>query len=521
MKLLAALVGLFCIPVACSAETGTNDIDTVVLMVVDDLGWSDLGFRGSGIQTPNLDGIARAGAVLDQYHVCRACSPTRASLMTSRYVTRYGLQSGVLEPAKPYGVPLNETFLPQRLPSGWTKHAIGKWHLGYFEWPYTPTFRGFESYFGYYSGGEDYFTHIAYNGGFDLQLQEGARCGPGCAQADWASQGRYSTHLYTERAQEVLNRTKPDEKVFVYLAYQAVHCPAEVPKQYSDPYNFSNPQRNVFAGMLAALDEGVGNITRTLRELGRWDSTLFVVTSDNGAPTTGCGGAQGGQNWPLRGGKCSAWAGGNRVVSFAKGPGIPAGSTVSDLAHAVDWGVTILSFIGAETNRTRPDGFPLDGVDLGPALRGETNGRPARDDVLLEADPYAYPYTPGFNGDQHSTPYYAIRTAKYKLMIGDPGQPGILDAYYCTGPPCPASHDNKANASAAPKYNISTVLLYDLEADPYETTNIAAQYPQIVRDLTRRVLSYNMSAASSAKQGLPNDPAADPKLHNGTVWPYH
>ena len=90
----------------------------------------------------------------------------------------------------------------------------------------------------------------------------------------------------------------------------------------------ADPARNTFAGMLAALDEGLGNLTATLRTTKRWASTLFVLTSDNGAPTPGCGGAQGGQNWPLRGGKCSAWSGGNLVPSFIRGPGVRAGEAL-------------------------------------------------------------------------------------------------------------------------------------------------------------------------------------------------
>ena len=111
------------------ASSNATPIDTVVLVVVDDLGSSDLGFTGSGIRTPVIDALRNEGTLLTQYHVYRACSPTRAALLTSRYVTRYGFQSGVLEPKKAYGLFLNETLLPQRLTAlgdGWTSHAIGK-----------------------------------------------------------------------------------------------------------------------------------------------------------------------------------------------------------------------------------------------------------------------------------------------------------------------------------------------------------------------------------------------------------
>ena len=182
----------------------------------------------------------------------------------------------------------------------------------------------------------------------------------------------------------------------------------------------------------------MGNVTAALKAKHRWTSTLFVVTTDNGAPTTGCGGAQGGQNWPHRGGKCSAWEGGLRGVSFAHGPGIVPGTRIPGLAHAVDWLPTILSFAAGSGSGSAPGpprgvgaaaaaaaAFPLDGIDLRPALTGAATA-PLRDTLLLESDPYSF--EPGrrgdadFNGDMHATPYYAVRHKDWKLLLGDPGQ---------------------------------------------------------------------------------------------------
>ena len=409
--------------------------------------------------------------------------------------------------------------------------------MGFFEWPYTPTFRGFDSHLGYLTGGESYFEHKSFNGGYDLRFDRQASCGKDCSEVLWSANGTYSTHLFVDRAEEIISRSAQDENLFLYLATQAVHCPAQVPLEYSAPYNFSDHSRNIFAGMLAALDEGVGNITAALAVAGRASSTLWVVTSDNGAPTTGCGGAQGGQNWPLRGGKCSAWEGGLRATSFVNGPGVRAGIRVQDIAHAVDWGPTMLSLVargqkddgGVVVEGGELLGFPLDGVDQSHALTTATsNGSPAppatppaRDVVLLEADPHASPLDgPTWGGDQHHTPYYAVRKNGHKLILGDPGQPGIVDAWYCTGPPCPESHDNKKNASAAPKLDATSILLFDLESDPSEAHNIAASHPDVVQDLSAIIREYNRTAASSMQQGLPDEPAAAPSLHNGTVAPW-
>ena len=310
---------------------------TILFLVVDDLGTADLGYTGSQIRTPTLDALAAGGTVLSSYYVQRACTPTRAALLTGRYPLRYGFQSGVLEPRKAYGLPLNETLVPQLLRSaGWATHAIGKWHLGFYRWEHTPTFRGFDSYYGYYTGGEDYFSHVAFGGGYDLRLDGSPRCGAGCSRVLWEANGTYSTHLFARRAVDVIRATPTAQKLYLYLATQAVHCPAQAPPEYIAPYKFANPQRNVFAGMLAALDEGIANVSAALRRAGRWEHSLVVVTADNGAPTTGRGGAQGGQNWPYRGGKCSAWEGGLRAVSFAHGPalGVRAGA-----AESASWSI--------------------------------------------------------------------------------------------------------------------------------------------------------------------------------------
>ena len=501
-----------------------TNASTILFLVVDDLGTADLGFTGSQIRTPTLDALAAGGTVLSSYYVQRACTPTRAALLTGRYPLRYGFQSGVLEPRKAYGLALNETLVPQLLRSaGWATHAIGKWHLGFYRWEHTPTFRGFDSYYGYYTGGEDYFSHVAFGGGYDLRLDGSPRCGAGCSRVLWEANGTYSTHLFARRAVDVIRATPTAQKLYLYLATQAVHCPAQAPPEYIAPYKFANPQRNVFAGMLAALDEGIANVSAALRRAGRWEHSLVVVTADNGAPTTGCGGAQGGQNWPYRGGKCSAWEGGLRALSFAHGPalGVRAGATYDAPAHAVDWLPTLLAFAGVDGGGGGGGGFALDGISLRDALTGGGGGDDERE-IVLEADPHAYPLDGGgWGGDQHATPYYALRRGRWKLLLGDPGQPGILDGYYCTGPPCDAAHNNTANASAhATPLGASAVQLFDVVADPHEADDRAAARPDLVAAMTARIVAVNASAASSAQQGAADDPRGDPAKHNGTEAPW-
>ena len=132
----------------------------ILLIVADDLGWRDVGFHGSLINTPNLDQLSGDGLTLDNYYVQPICTPTRSALMTGKYPIHTGLQHLVVFPTQPYGLSPNETILPKRLKqAGYQTHMVGKWHLGYFADPYLPTRRGFDSFFGFYNGWEDHLTH--------------------------------------------------------------------------------------------------------------------------------------------------------------------------------------------------------------------------------------------------------------------------------------------------------------------------------------------------------------------------
>lgn len=185
-------------------------------------------------------------------------------------------------------------------------------HLGFYNWASTPTFRGFDSFYGFYEGSEDYFKHTT--SAWDLHREPTPRCGAGCSVLPWADNGTYSAFLFSDEAQTVIksNRASPDKQpLFIYLAYQSVHAPAQAPQSYIDMFSASLPgdeykQRRTFAGMVHCMDEGLGNVTKLLRAEGMWTSeepTIIVFTDENGAPTDAC--AQiGGSNLPHRGERC-------------------------------------------------------------------------------------------------------------------------------------------------------------------------------------------------------------------------
>ncbi|HZZ43384.1 MAG TPA: arylsulfatase, partial [Tepidisphaeraceae bacterium] len=315
----------------------------ILLIVADDMGFGDVGWHGSEIKTPNIDALAASGAKLEQFYVQPLCSPTRAALMTGRYPMRYGLQSGVILPYAQYGLSLNERLLPQALhDAGYETAITGKWHLGLFDPAYLPTHRGFDHQYGFYNGETDYFKHERM-GGFDWHRDDKVCHDEG-----------YSTHLIAKEAVRLLESRDKSKPLFLYVPFNAVHRPWQVPDSYKEPYGSLKEPRRIYAGMTAAMDEGIGQILAALDSQGMRDNTIIFFTSDNGGPQPGVVTSNG----LLRAGKGSLFEGGVRVaacVSWANH--IPAASTVNAPLHIIDLYPTFLNLAGA--NLTQP--LPIDG----------------------------------------------------------------------------------------------------------------------------------------------------------------
>lgn len=339
--------------------------------------------------------------------------------------------------------------------------------------------------------------------------------------------GDYSTHLFTRRAVEVIANHDTRQRLFLYLAYQAVHAPREVPEKYIAPYrDLLDEPRRTFAGMLSCLDEGVANVTAALRAAGMLNETLIWFTTDNGAPTTACGGAQGGQNYPLRGGKCSCWEGGLRGTAFVHYPMLPVsrqGTSTAAIMHAIDILPTLVSAahgtsaLGMLMESQDSLGLPLDGKDMWNVISTGVGEGP-RTELLLEADPHSLPLQRQYCGDQHGqgpgTGYYALRRKQWKVILGDPAG-GEGDGWFCTGAPCPWRGWNTTGHTNYSPLNASSVQLYDVVADPSEYHDRAAEQPAIVAQLLAAIKKYNDSAVPSYVCG------AKGKFNiNGTISPF-
>lgn len=382
----------------------------IIMIVVDDLGWADVGFRNNSyVQSPWLNNLAANGHVLSNYYVQATCSPTRACFLTGRLP----LHTGVGTPTKSnvaIGMSLREVTVAQQLRSqGYRAHAVGKWHVGMMSFNHTPTFRGFESFYGFYGGSENYYTHGATEykrrGGkkniIDFRRDASEFCGIGCSEVPVRDIGQYSTDLFTREAINLISSHDVSTPLFLYLAYQAVHGPISPPKQLQQRYVDTlpdEPARRKYAAVLSGVDDGVGRISAVLRKRGMYENTFLVVTTDNGGSIH-----HGSNNAPLSGGKGNIWEGGIRGTAIVRAPGLRNdGSEFQGLAHAVDWMPTLARAAGGNTISA------VDGFDLWPALRGVA-GAAMRDHVYLGVAGRGQ----GYKGQKMR----AIRQGSLKLVI--------------------------------------------------------------------------------------------------------
>ena len=538
---------------AVAAEHSDKALPHIVLVVIDDLGANDFGFRGQQIRTPHVDALRNEGVLANALYTMPVCSPSRTALMTGRYSPRFGLQHQVIWSGAPAGLFLNHTTLAQHLKAAsYHTHGTGKWHCGFYSWNHTPAFRGFDSFLGFFGGGEDYFTHVEgggsespgprLNSGFDLWLQSRAGCGAGCAQ-DLANNyssggapaaGQYSTLVFGQRAVQLVQQHEVGvpaasmAPLFLYLPFQAVHAPLQAPQRYVEANaHIAYAPRRTFAGMLTAADEAIGNLTAALRARGMYDRTLLLIVGDNGGdtgqgggrcpPLSYCNGKS--SNYPFRGGKHTLYEGGVRGLGVVAGGFLPPAarnSTFDGIMHISDIYPTLLSAAGISSDLVPHPAF--DGVDqwraLTAASRVPVSGAVAgpvvaapRTEVLIQLDPLGT----DFDGQQGDGPKAALRRGDYKLILGPPGCPdNVFSADNMTG-----------GTRDCARLPAQSVLLFNVRADPGEHTNLAgnASMADIVAAMRARLEAYNRSLLVPPLYP-DNDPNADPAHHKGSWTPW-
>lgn len=334
----------------------------MIFILADDLGWGDLSCYGRpDYRTPNIDILASQGTrFTDAYAAAALCTPTRCGFITGRYPAR--LKIGLMEP-----LPVNNhlvgldpghpTIASLLKTSGYDTALVGKWHLGFRpEW--GPNAHGFDEFFGILAGAGDYFLHQ--NGLGQPDLYENLTP---------VQRNGYLTDLLTERAVSYVTRRRT-APFFLSLHYTAPHWPWQGPRggeavtftdRTIEPLTMgSGGSLKLYAEMMRSLDDGVGRVMKALKSAGLDRNTLVIFTSDNG-------GERFSYEWPFSGQKGQLLEGGIRVPAIVRWVGMaPAKRVTHQMAITMDWTATILA--AAETSAA--DGYPLDGSDLLPAIKG-------------------------------------------------------------------------------------------------------------------------------------------------------
>lgn len=520
-----ALLGLFTFVIIIGLTSQNVDAATkphIIFLLADDLGYNDVSYHGryghSAIKTPYIDQLASSGVTLENYYVQPICSPTRSQLMSGRYQIHTGLMHGVIRPPLPSCLPLDEVTLPQKLKeSGYATHIVGKWHLGFYKAACMPTNRGFDSHLGYLLGAEDYYSHsreytvgkVSMNG-YDFRNNT--------ATAK-EYHGEYSLFAFVKNVENIIEMHDTSKPLFLYVPFQNVHGPLQVPEQYRKPYSgISNGKRREYAGMTSALDEAVANITKKLQDEGLYNNSVIIFSTDNGGPIGSA------NNWPLRGSKGTLWEGGVRGVGLVHSPLLSPkviGTVSREFIHVSDWFPTLVQGVaGGNLNGTKP----LDGFNVWNTIAyGEKS---PRTELLHNIDPlYGLPrvtnewsnedqrmydelisqlnYKTSFNTSLHA----ALRVGDWKILTGGAG----TQDWYVP----PESDLTPIKPIIDPKQQ---VWLFNITADPNEHHDLSKKYPDVVKSLLQKLEKYWSS--SVPVQYPPPDLDADPALHGGYWGPW-
>lgn len=449
-SVLAAFAAL-----AVSAATRSQDRPpNVVVIFVDDMGYADIGPFGGEVPTPNLDRMAKEGMRFTDFSVATAvCSASRAALLTGCYHRRLGI-SGAFGPRAKVGLNPDETTLAELCKQkGYATACFGKWHLGHHP-KFLPLQHGFDEYFGLPYSNDMWPLHPAYahlpteaerrkRGYPPLPLIEGNEV---IDSEVTGEEQKMLTTWYTEHAVEFIERNR--ERPFLcYVPHSMVHVPLFVSDKFA-----GKSGKGLFFDVVMEVDWSVGQILDALDRCHLADDTLVIFTSDNG-PWLSYG-DHAGSAGVYREGKGTMWEGGIREPTIMRWPGrIPAGAICHEFASTIDIVPTVAKLIGAKLPAHK-----IDGCDISPLMFGVDGAKSPHEFFLC--------YYGAGQLQAIRDPRWKLHFPhRYRTLAGRPGGRG--------GTPAPYSQAETG------------LELYDLENDPGETHDVAAQHPEIVARLTK------------------------------------
>lgn len=483
--------------VRISEEVQQSPHPHIILMLVDDQGFNDIGYASTDLTgaSPCIDNLAATGIILTNYYSQHLCTPARSSLMTGLYPIHNGMQHEVISPRAPWGLPLSNSLIPEYLATaGYVSHAVGKWHLGFYDSDFLPINRGFSSFFGYLADQMHYYDHTyarMYNGVYYhdfIEMYSGLK--------SWILrddlEGQYSVDLFATQTCEVIEKHDASTPLFLYIAHQNVHGPLEAPPTSSFTSTqqhilggIPNSDRRTFARMLMTLDSSIKRIYEALESRKIMENSIIIYSSDNG----GCHYA-GSYNAPLRGGKHYLFEGGIRVHGFIHSPLLPPssiGHSYRGLMHITDWLPTILNAAGLEALIPKD----IDGINQWDALL--QRDAPPRHEILHNIDNFMS--LAGENGTSYLAPMNhsyraAIRIEHMKLIVNEYDLPWYDPrTYQSTNDTVNETFMTTQDCAIPPPTGIIT-WLFNISSDPTEKYNLADVYPEIVARLEKRILVH-------------------------------
>lgn len=452
-KNIAVLAALVLFLPACKDRGNIGgEKPNIVFIMMDDLGWTDLGYMGSEYyETPHIDRLASQGMIFTQAYANAAnCAPTRACFLSGQYSPRHGAYTvarpdrgnsadrRLIPSANLREISLDKITIAEALqPEGYTSAAIGKWHVG----------------------------NIAGKQGFSFSIDRYEMEYKG----HFNEAGEYLTDRLTEEAIQFITRNK-DRPFFLYLAHYAVHTPIQAKQPEIEKYKKKEKsgchKHATYAAMIESMDQSVGRIDQTLKELGLSDNTLLIFFSDNGGHGTyTC-------QKPLRGGKGMFYEGGIRVPMFVHWPGkVKAGTSCDFPVISTDFFPTFTELAGAKLT----DDYPLDGTSLLPLMEGARHMD--RESIFWHFPAYLESYQ-GLKDESRDTlfrtrPVSVIRKGQWKLLQFH--EEWILDG----GMEAIASNNS--------------VELYNLEKDPGETMDLSTIETGKRDELLKDLLDWQIS----------------------------
>ena len=456
---------------SCESVQELPQKPNVILLVVDDQGYGDIGRLGNKIlKTPNIDALYDESARFTQYHVSPTCAPTRAALMTGHHSNRAGVwhtvngRSLLLE---------RETTIAQVFKeNGYATGIFGKWHLGD-NYPFRPQDKGFEEVLVHGGGGVEQTMDYWDNDYFDDTYTHNGKL---------EKFKGFCTDIWFDNAKKYMEENKKNNKpFFCYLSTNAAHTPYFVANKYSDPYKDNeNVPNAAFYGLIANVDENIGKLVAYLKEIDLMDNTILIFTTDNGT-SAGAKIEQGGDrldgftdkgyNAGMRGIKASMYEGGHRVPLFIhwKDGGITTGTDINELTAHYDIAPTLIDLCGLNVK----EDLKFDGKSLKPLIAGESEE--FKDRVVIT------------NSQRIEVPEPWRRTA---FMKGD-------------------------------WRLINGTELYDLSTDPEQRTNVADQFPEKVAAFKVEYDTWWNEIAPSYKDEpyiIVGNPTDNPTTLHGHDW---